>query len=135
VITGRHRPHQLCLLLLSLMLGAAYTLGAPAPQSVAATMAEWVLRLWGIGLLVSGVVGLPACLLPLDIRRGLWLEFGAMLIGAGALIVTTAAIFAFAGLSRGLFGASFCVAWTAANLIRAGQIRRDLREIEPVRHG
>jgi hypothetical protein len=129
VVTHRHRPHELVLLLLSVMLGLAYTLGAPAPQSVAATMYPWVVHAWAGLLLASGVVGLPACLVPWDVRLGLRLEMGAMLIGAGALIVTVAAIVSFAGVSNGSFGIGFCAAWCAANLWRTAQIRRDLREM------
>lgn len=111
------------------MLGLAYTLGSPAPQSVAATMPPLVVRVWAAGLLMSGVVGLAACLLPLDIRTGLRLESGAMLIGAGALTVTVASIVSTTGLGRGSLGIGFCAAWLVANLIRAYQIRTDLREI------
>jgi hypothetical protein len=128
VVTGRHRPHEMTFLLLSIMLGLAYTLGAPPPQSVAAAMPLAIVHLWAAGLLASGVVGLAAILLPLEMRLSLRLEQGAMLIGAGALLITTAAVFSAAGW-RGLFGGSFAACWMAANLIRALQIRRDLHEM------
>jgi len=128
VVAGRHRPHEIAFLLFSLMVGVAFTLGTAPPQSVAATMPEVTVRVWAIGLLVSGVVGLAAVLPPLDVRLSLQLEAGAMLIGAGALLVVTVAVFNYAGL-RGLFGGGFCAAWLAANLVRAVQIHRDLRNI------
>lgn len=129
VVTGRHRPHELLFLALSSLFGVAYTLAAPPPQSVAATMPGWTVRIWAIGLLVSGVSGLASTLLPLRLDRGLSVELGAMLIGAGALVVTTTAILSSAGLSRGSFGVGFCSAWALANLWRAFQIFRDLREL------
>lgn len=128
VVAGRRRPHELLLLLFSLLIGLAYTLGSPPPQSVAASMPEWNVRLWAVGLLVSGAVGLAGAVLPLRLDRGLWAEFGAMLIGAGALLMATAAIFQYGGIARGSFGAGFCLAWMLANLWRALQILRDLRE-------
>lgn len=129
VVTGRHRPHEIALLIFSLMVGLAYTLGSPPPESVVATMPSWIVRLWAIGLLISGVVGLPAVLVPLEPTLSLRLESGAMLLGAGALLVTTAAVFNYAGVARGLFGGGFCAAWLVANLVRAAQIRRDLKSI------
>lgn len=128
IVTGRHRPHQLLLLALSVLLGLAYTVAAPPPQSHAAEMPPWLVHLWSIGLLLSGVVGLAGVLLPFRIDRGLGLELGAMLLGAGALTVTTAAVFSFAG-TQGLLGGGFGAAWALANLWRAGQIWRDLREV------
>jgi hypothetical protein len=129
VVANRHRPHEIAFLLFSLMVGVAFTIGAPPPQSVAAAIPE-LTRVWASGLLASGIVGLSAVLLPLDVRLSLRLEVGAMLIGAGSLLVTTAAVFSYAGLTRGLFSGGFCAAWMLANLARANQIRRDLRGIE-----
>jgi hypothetical protein len=111
------------------MVGVAYTAGTPPPQSVAATMPQVIVRAWAIGLLASGIVGLVAVLAPLDVRLSLHLETGAMLIGAGALIIVAVSVFTFTGLSRGLFGGGFCAAWLTANLARAVQIRRDLRSL------
>lgn len=128
VVTGRHRPHELLLLLFSLVSGLAYTLGSPPPQSVAASIDPWLVRAWSAGLLMSGAVGLLAALLPLPEDRALGLELGAMLIGAGALVLAAAAIFSSAG-ARGAFGAGVCAFWAAANMVRAFQVIRDLREV------
>lgn len=129
VVAGRHRPHELMLLLFSLLIGLAYTLGSPPPQSLAAVMPRWNVRLWAVGLLVSGAAGLAGSMLPLRLYRGLLVELGAMLIGAGALIVATAAIIQYTGPARGAFGGGFCAAWALANLWRGAQILRDLREV------
>lgn len=129
LVAGRHRPHEIAFLIFSLMVGVAFTLGTPPPESVAATMPATTVRVWAIGLLVSGVVGVAAVGLPLETRRALQLEVGAMLIGAGALVVVTVAVFNYAGVPRGLFGGGFCAAWMLADLWRATQILRDLRGI------
>lgn len=128
VVAGRHRPHELLFLGLSLVFGLAYTLGSPPPQSVASQMPPWLVHVWAVGLLLSGVVGLVGTLAPIGYGRGLSLELGAMLVGAAALVVTTAAIFNYAG-ARGLFSVGFCVAWALANVVRAVQIVRDMREV------
>jgi hypothetical protein len=109
------------------MTGIAYTLGTPPPQSVAATEPELITKIWAIGLLVSGTVGLIGELAPLDPRIGVRLVAGALLIGAGALVVVTFAVFSYLGLSRGLFSGGCSAAWLLANIIRAIQIGRDLR--------
>lgn len=132
IITGRHRPHELALLGVSAVLGAAFLLEAPPPTSVASQMPHGYVVAWAAGLMVSGTVGLIGCLVSLGPRRGLLLEAGGMLIQAGALLIVLAAVFAFAG-SRGLFSGGFVGAWIAANLVRAWQIRRDLRQLRDVR--
>lgn len=128
VIAGRHRPHELLLLALSLLLGLAYTLGSPPPESVAAQMPPPLVHVWSVGLLLSGLVGLVGVLSPVSLERGLSLELGAMLLGAAALTVTTAAVFNYAG-AKGLFGGAFSAAWVLANVGRSIQIVRDLREV------
>lgn len=128
VIAGRHRPHELVLLGLSLTSGLAYLLGAPPPQSAAAQMPPWLVAVWAAGLAVSGGVGLASVLL---LRRwrdaALLAEAGAMLIGAGALVLLVAAIIAVAGM-KGTFGIGFCAAWSLANVARAWQLRKELRQ-------
>lgn len=129
IVTGRHRPHQVLFVGLSFVLGMAYTVGAPPPQSLAALMPAWLVHVWAIGLLASGVLGGVSLAIADRPERGLWLEAAAMLIGAGALVVALVAIFVFAGW-RGLFGAGITAAWAGANLWRAWQIRRDLTAVE-----
>lgn len=129
IVTGRHRPHELALLVVSAVLGAAFLLAAPPPTSVASQMPHPYVVAWAAGLLVSGVVGLIGCLAPVAAARGLLLEVGGMLVGAGALLTVLVEVFAFAGW-RGLFSGGFVAAWIAANLVRVWQIRRDLRQLE-----
>lgn len=123
VVSGRHRPHELLLLAVSLVIGVAYTIGAPPPESIAALLPAWALHVWSAGLALSGVVGLVGALT----RRpwSLGVEQAGMLIGAGALIWYTAALTTL-GLPA-LFAGTICAGWAAANIVRALQIRRDMR--------
>lgn len=122
VVSGRHRPHELLLLAVSLVTGVAYTIGAPPPASVSALLPAWALHVWSAGLVVSGVVGLAGALT----RRwwSLQVEQAGMLLGAAALIWYTAAVVPFGW--RALLAGLISVAWALANVVRAVQIRRDL---------
>lgn len=123
VVSGRHRPHELLLLVVSLVTGVAYTIGAPPPTSVAALMPAWALHVWSAGLVASGVIGLVGAL-----SRRSWslqVEQAGMLIGAASLIWYTAAVVGFGW--RALLAGAISVAWAGANVVRAWQIRRDLR--------
>lgn len=122
VVSGRHRPHELLLLAVSVVTGLAYTVGAPPPASVAALLPGWALHVWSAGLVVSGVVGLAGAL-----SRRWWslqVEQAGMLIGAASLIWYTAAVVPFGW--RALLAGAISVAWATANVARALQIRRDL---------
>lgn len=124
VISGRHRPHEILLLAVSIVTGLAYTIGAPPPTSVAALMPGWALHVWAAGLLISGALGL----LGVVVRRpwALQLEQAAMLIGGAALIWYAGALVSFGW--RSLFAGAISLAWAGANLWRAQQIRSDLKE-------
>lgn len=125
IVSGRHRPHEILLLAVSLVTGLAYTIGAPPPASVSSLLPGWALHVWSAGLLLSGVIGLTSVA-----SRAYWalkIEASAMLIGAAALVWYSAAIATFGW--RGLFAGAITGAWAAANLVRALQIRRDLRLI------
>ncbi|HEX2549980.1 MAG TPA: hypothetical protein VHK64_00170, partial [Nocardioidaceae bacterium] len=62
ILAGRHRPHELLLLAVSLVTGIAYTVGAPPPSSVAAALPGWAVDVWAVGLAVSGALGLVGAL-------------------------------------------------------------------------
>lgn len=131
VLSSRHRPHELAFQALSLILGAVYLFGAPAPNSVAALMPAWAVRLWAGGLLVSGLLTAVSLLVRRRAEVELRIEQAAMLFGAGALVWTTYAIFAYAPSTRAFFAGGFCLAWATANVIRAEQCRRDARRVAP----
>ena len=119
VISGRHRPHEVLLLIVSVITGLAYTVGAPPPASVAALLPAWALLVWSVGLAVSGAVGLAGVL---------WsprVEAAGMLLGTGALLWYSVAVAPFGW--RALFAGLIASGWAAANLWRALQIRNDLK--------
>ena len=123
VLSGRRRPHELLLLVVSVVTGLAYTIGAPPPTSIAALLPGWALLVWAVGLTVSGALGLAGALT----RRSwsLQLEQAGMLLGACALVWYAGAVIPFGW--RALFASAIAVGWAAANVARAVQIRRDLR--------
>lgn len=119
VVAGKHRPHELLLLVVAIITGTAYTIGAPPPTSVASLLHGWTLYVWTVGLALSGVVGLAGALWSLRV------EAAGMLLGTGALIWYAAAVAPFGW--RALLAGLIALAWAIANLWRAMQIRRDLR--------
>lgn len=129
VVRSRHSPHKLALLGLALLTGVAYLLGAPPPQSLAAQMPTWLVHAWAVGLLLHGAAGFAGVFAPRrHLDRGLGVEVGAMLFGAAALLVVAAASFKYAG-GAALLGGGLAAAWAVANVWRAAQIRRDLRQL------
>ncbi len=131
ILTGRHRPHELVLQALALILGAIYLVGVPAPTSVAALMPTWAVRLWAAGLLVSGLLSVLSLVVRRRAADELRIEQAAMLIGAAALVWVTYAVFVFAPTTRAFFSGGFCLAWALANWLRAEQCRRDARKVDP----
>lgn len=131
VVTGRRRPHEQLFLAFGALSGAVYLIGAPPPASVAALMSPLLVKAWAGGLVLSGVVGLLGCWMHPS-GRSLRLEQGGMLIGAAALLVYTTAAFSLAGW-RALFGGGIAAAWTVANLTRAWQADRDIRQLHKAR--
>lgn len=125
VLTGRHRPHEILLLAVSLLLGVAYTVGAPPPASVTALLPAWAVHVWAAGMGVSGALGLAA--VAVRWSRALQVEQAAMLIGAAALIWYTVAVLPLGW--RSLLAVAISVAWTSANMWRATQIHRDLKSL------
>jgi hypothetical protein len=114
------------LLVLSVLVGVAYLAGSPPPGSVAALIPPWEITIWAAGLLLSGATGLFSAWPRTDILLSLRVELGSMLIGAGSLLLYVAAVVQYAGLS-GLLAGGATAAWTVANLLRAVQIRHELR--------
>lgn len=127
ILSGRHRPHELFLFGISVILGLSYLFGSPPPNSLAAELPAVVFKAWAVALLVSGGFGLFGCLAPARHREaGLQIERGALLINAGAVAIYTTVLFAFGGW-RALGAGLIAAAWAAANIARAVQISNDLR--------
>lgn len=129
LISARARPHEQLFLLFSLISGLSYLLGAPKPGSINALMPHWEIWFWSSGLAISGVVGLFGCWWKYDRGLGLGMEMAGMLVGAGAMLMYAAAAWSVGGWKASL-PAGISLVWTIANLVRAGQIRKELRTIE-----
>jgi hypothetical protein len=114
------------LLAVSVLVGVAFILGSPPPGSLATSLPGWEIHAWAIAMLGSGVVGLFGQSVRRDVGLSLRLEMGAMLVGSGALLLYTTAVFAVGGW-RGLVAGGITAAWTAANVWRVAQIRADLK--------
>lgn len=126
IVAGRHRPHELLLLLYSALLGAGYLAGAPVPASLADAVSSTVVTVWAAVLTVSGVAGLVGCWWRGE--RGLGVELGALLMNASALLLYSSAVFAAAGM-RALLPGGLVAAWAAANVWRAAQTAVDLKSV------
>ncbi len=130
VVVGRQRAHEVLLLAVSVIVGAAYTIGAPRPGSLSALLNPWVFRVWAVAMLVSGLAGLLGCVYRGRVETALGIERGAMLVQLGALLIYATVLFAYAGVSALLAGLITC-GWGAANAARAVQIGRALRQLRP----
>jgi len=60
IVAGRQQPHEILLILLSAVLGAAYLIGAPPPSSVVALISPWLVHFWAGGLALGGLLGMAA---------------------------------------------------------------------------
>lgn len=128
VITGRRRPHEVMLIVLSLVWGVLGVFGAPEPDSLVAQVASWLVVAWSVLLLLSGMLGVTGIAWRGEMYRGLVLEQASMMSGAAATLIYAYALFSLPGWT-GKFVAFLVSVWTAANLWRALQIRADLRAI------
>ncbi len=130
MLVSRQSPHAVLLLVVSAILGGVYTFGgAPKPSSVAAVQPGWVLTIWAVAMLISGCVGLYGMFWRRNALRALQLESGAMVLGAAAMLLYSASLFAFAG-SRALGSGLTFGFWAGANVWRWWQIRRTAKELE-----
>jgi hypothetical protein len=128
VLTSRRHPHELMLLVVSVLQGAAYAIGQPRPNSVAVLLPPVVVTAWYVLLLVSGVVGLTGNLWPGHLDTALRLRLSGNFLAAAPAAVYGITLLAFGGL-RGSFAASIVLAWAGACMWRAWQLRADLRQI------
>lgn len=128
VVTSRHRPHELFLFALQVLLGVAYLVTVPAPRSLAALVPSWLVHVWAVGLTVSGVLGLAAAVWHRRASTALELERAALLLSTGALGLIGGASFVASGWAA-IFGGSMILFWAAANLVRCNQIRKETADL------
>lgn len=128
IIAGRRRPHELLLLLFSMVAGASMLLGAPRPNSMREEMDTTLVTLWAIGLFLGGLIGLWGCYTRRNLARGLLLERAGELISGAAAFGYAMQVVSVNGGKAG-FAAGFCIAWAVANVVRSLQISNDLRSL------
>lgn len=128
VLTYRRHPHEVMLLGLCLIQGAAYAIGQPRPGSVSALLPPLLVTAWFWMLLAAGVVGLVGNLWPGHLITGLRVRLAGMLLAASPAAAYGVTLIAFAG-ARASFTAGIVFAWAGACMWRSGQLVVDLRQI------
>lgn len=127
ILSGRHRPHEVMLLAVSLLLGIAYLAGAKPPSSVEALMPGWMRLAWYALLAAGGAVGLAATTLHHP-YQSLGLERAAMWGQTSSWSIYAIALASY-GRAAGLGAACLCAGLAAASAWRIVQISRDMRKL------
>ncbi|MEU4594380.1 hypothetical protein [Micromonospora aurantiaca (nom. illeg.)] len=127
VVTGRHRPHEVMFLTLSALLGTAFVAGVKPPTSLEQLVDPWVLWVWYLLLLSSGIIGLTSMALP-DTYRVLVLELAAMVGQTAAPLLYGVALLS-TGSSAAAFAVAFCLSWAGASAWRGWQVRAGMRAL------
>jgi len=134
-------------MVLATLLGVGYLTAAPPPGSVRALMPGWVVVVWAIGLLGSGLLGMYGCIRQAladnaDTRQhladklfsGLVLERAAIGVQTGVLVIILgSSVYAWAMSPIAPFpalGIGFIGAWMAANVWRDRQISGEVRQLQ-----
>jgi hypothetical protein len=122
-------PYRVCFQTFALLLGLAYAVVVPPPNSLAAVLPAWVVLVWAIGLTATGAAGLTANLAwRVDVlvryaieRLALWTQVGVLGIIAGSAIYVNGA--------RSAFTVAILATWATANVIRDRQIASTLHSL------
>ncbi|MEU1240029.1 hypothetical protein ABZ388_06690 [Micromonospora parva] len=128
VVTGRHRPHEVMFLILSTTVGVAFVAGVKPPTTVEQLFAPWLLWIWYLLLLGSGVIGLVSIALP-NTYRALVLELAAMYGQIAAPLLYGLALIA-SGVSAAGFAVAFFLGWSGASAWRGWQVWRAMRALQ-----
>lgn len=130
IVMGRHQAHEICFMVVSILLGINYLLVTiPPPQSLSQLAPRWVVVIWSIGLIISGGLGIPSALWRSNITVALACERAALIISSVSLSLIFIAILV-ANQTRGAYGAALTLAWIVANVIRTTQIKKEIRTLE-----
>lgn len=133
IVTGAHRPHQVVLLVFSVVAGLVYAFRrAPEPKSFDQLISPVVLGVWYTLLLMGGLTGLVGSFWRRNVYRGLMLEQASMVMLCSALALYASAAFLAAGWAATGAGGSLA-AWCASCGWRWFQIARDLRLLRQFR--
>jgi hypothetical protein len=129
LLVGRHRPHEIGLLLVSAIVGTAILVG-PSNPDIVRVFPGWEALVWAWIVAASSVVGLAGCLWRGRASTGLMLEGAGMLISAAAVAWYVAAVLIGAGQVRSAGQAALTAGvWGAMNVWRTVQINFDLRAL------
>ncbi len=126
VVSGRH-PFQVAVLVAAVSVGTVLAITAAVPKSAAA-MPPLVQALWVFLLISSGAVALLGAFWRGHVGTALGLELAGVLLLAGGTSMYAVALFAVSGM-QALAAGGFVVSLAGASWWRAGQIRRDLRQL------
>jgi len=127
VFTGRHRPHEVMIILWSVVIATVHFATDPAPNSLDTTYPAWLVGGWYVLLGLGGVVGLAGLWLP-SVLVSLYLERASMIaIAAGAAIYAVAVFYV--GAWQALVAGGLIASWSAASAWRAIQISLDVRRL------
>lgn len=130
VVIINRGEHEAVLLGTSVLVGVGMLAVAPAPTSVLVLFPSWLVTVWALAWVVSGVAGLVGLWWPrLDVGRALAVERAALIINAAAVLLFTASAFVSAGW-RAWAAGLFLAGWTVANLVRAFRIGREVKRLE-----
>jgi predicted membrane channel-forming protein YqfA (hemolysin III family) len=127
VFAGRHRPHEVMIIVWSVTIAAVHFVTDPPPNSLDATYPAWLVGAWYLLLGTGGVLGLTGLWLR-SILVSLYLERASMIaIAAGAAIYGIAAFYV--GGWRALVAGGLIGCWSAACAWRAIQISVDVHRL------
>lgn len=134
LITGRQRSHLLFMMGYSALSGLLILVGGPGDSLVLREMDAVVRALWSGSLAASGLLALAGCFWRGNLQRALALERAGMLFNTMAMVAFAALAYEHSG-SRAYFAGGICLAWAAANVYRAAQISKDLRNLRGAQNG
>lgn len=127
VLTGWQRPHEIWLLILSVISGITSLISGLPPENALSRLPGWQVGLWSASLAASGLIGLGAFFWRRRLAMSLMVERGAMLLNAAPLIVYAAAVILAGDGMSALLGGVIVSGWAVADLVRVRQIQRDLK--------
>lgn len=121
---GRH-PFQTYMLFVCVLAGVplVFSGGAATPNSIEATLPDWLAFLWGLSLLVGAALALTGSYWPGDYSNALTLERIGLAISGGAAIIYGLALLTTLGWT-GLVPGALTLGFGAACITRARDIGR-----------
>jgi len=127
----RYPPYEFSFALLAILLGSLWLTVVPAPAAIAAILPDWIVVALSVVLMLSGVLTIVGCVWWGNPERGLQLETGSLGARVGVLLILSGSLYlAWAGgivAAPPAFGVGLLVAWMGADIGRAAEIWRLVR--------